>query len=425
MPKRIRATLVGAAAFALALAIFAVTMIQLAVATGEAEAQAVRPPADAAVIENAGGSVRPPPPPEAEGVPRAPGERAPRDFRTEMPPAEAETSLATQGPNSSATLWREVRSGEAHTVSIPNERAGILVQSEGAYWIQWREADGPLIKWGLIAMGGMLAVLVLFYLMRGRIRIEHGKSGITIQRFDGLERFGHWLLAGSFILLALTGLNLLLGKEFLMPLIGKEAFATVSNAGKWVHNNVAWPFMAGLVLVFVLWVFHNMPSKHDIKWLMMAGGLFSEGVHPPSRKFNAGQKLIFWSTILLGGSVSASGIALLFPFELPMFAKTFAVLNSLGAGAVLGAPLPETLTPIQEMQYAQIWHTMVAIAMIVIIIAHIYIGSVGMEGAFDAMGSGQVDRNWAIEHHGLWVEEVEAEARSPGSKPGAAPTPAE
>jgi formate dehydrogenase subunit gamma len=114
-------------------------------------------------------------------------------------------------------------------------------------------------------------------------------------------------------------------------------------------------------------------------------------------------------------------VSLLFPYELPLFAKTFEILNGLGAAAVWGAPLPTELTPLQEMQYAQIWHTIVTLAMIVIIVAHIYIGSLGMEGAFDAMGSGMVDRNWALEHHSLWVEEVESRT---GSAAGAV-TPAE
>jgi len=124
-----------------------------------------------------------------------------------------------------------------------------------------------------------------------------------------------------------------------------------------------------------------------------------KGVHPDAKKFNAGQKLIFWSVVLLGASVSLSGIALLFPFETAMMGKTFAILNN------FGFDLRTDLTAMEEMQYQTIWHTIVAVAMIVIIIAHIYIGSVGMEGAFSAMGSGQVDLNWAKEHHNLWVAE--------------------
>ena len=170
----------------------------------------------------------------------------------------------------------------------------------------------------------------------------------------------------------------------------------------------------GLIMVLVMWVRHNLPSMIDVKWLMQGGGLFSEGVHPPSRKFNAGQKLIFWAVIFLGASVSLSGVSLLFPYEIPVFAKTFAILNAMGAEVFWGAPLETDLTPLVEMQYALIWHAMVALAMIVVNIAHIYIGSMGMEGAFDAMGSGHVDENWAREHHSLWVAEVKGEAGSGG-----------
>jgi formate dehydrogenase subunit gamma len=170
-----------------------------------------------------------------------------------------------------------------------------------------------------------------------------------------------------------------------------------------------------------MWVMRNIPNRHDLVWLAKGGGLFTKGVHPPSKKFNAGQKIIFWSVILLGVSVSASGLSLLFPFEMPLFAKTFEILNGLGAAAVWGEPLPTVLTPHQEMMFAQLWHSIVAFLMMAIIIAHIYLGSIGMEGAFDAMGTGQVDHNWAMEHHSLWVKEVEGEA----APSDAAPAPAE
>jgi formate dehydrogenase subunit gamma len=383
---------------------------------GEALAQSsVRPP------DNAVTNVRPPEQspsnaPSQPGVPRENDAVAP----FEPTPENMASPIGILGPNSDATLWDAVRSGDTFSVSIPDKKAATLVQSYGVSWTGMRAADGPLRTYGGMAIFAVLALLFVFYLFRGRIEIEHGASGQMIERFKPIERFGHWLLAGSFILLALSGLNLLYGRDLLIPILGKENFAAVTLAGKWIHNNVAWAFMLGLVLVFVMWVVHNLPSVNDIKWLMKGGGLFAEGVHPPAKKFNAGQKLIFWSVILLGASVSLSGVSLLFPYELPLFAKTFAILNDLGVAAVWGAPLPTVLTPMEEMQYAQVWHTIVAFAMIVIIIAHIYIGSMGMEGAFDAMGTGMVDRNWAKEHHGLWVEAEDAKANR-----GSAATPAE
>jgi formate dehydrogenase subunit gamma len=164
--------------------------------------------------------------------------------------------------------------------------------------------------------------------------------------------------------------------------------------------------MLALGMIFVMWVAENIPHRSDINWLRQGGGIFSKG-HPPAKKFNAGQKLIFWSVIVLGLSISVSGVSLLFPFELNMFAATFAKINATGIGGMLGfGELRETLAPHEEMQYAQLWHSIISFVLMAIILAHIYIGTVGMEGAYDAMGSGEVEEQWAREHHSLWVAEV-------------------
>jgi formate dehydrogenase subunit gamma len=328
--------------------------------------------------------------------------------------------LGTLGGASDPELWRALRYGEADVTSqVRNPGATLLVQDSGMAWLQFRE--GPLRVYGGYFLLGVIVLLALFYLIRGRIRIEHGKSGVTIERFKAVERFGHWLLAGSFILLGITGLISLFGRMNLIPLIGKESYAMIALGSKWIHNNVSWAFMLALVMVFVMWVVHNLPSRQDLVWLAKGGGIIGKG-HPPAKKFNAGQKLIFWSVIVLGGSISASGLSLLFPFELPMFAATFVKLNALGVPGWFGMePLPEILAPHAEMQLAQVWHAVVSFILMGIILAHIYIGSLGMEGAYDAMGSGEVDLNWAKEHHSLWVEEVQAKD---GKAPQSA-TPAE
>jgi formate dehydrogenase subunit gamma len=299
--------------------------------------------------------------------------------------------------------WRQVRDGIQGYVSIPNKQAGVLIQSGGESWRNFR--NGPLSVWGGWAMLGTIAVLALFFALRGRIRIEHGPSGERIERFNVMERFAHWLTAVSFIVLALTGLNLLYGRYVLLPVIGPEAFAWITQLGKFAHNYVAFAFMLGLVLIFVMWVVHNIPGRQDLTWLAKGGGLFRRGVHPPSKKFNAGQKLLFWVVILGGISLSLSGIALMWPFEFEFFGPTFGFLNTFGFG------LPADVTAMQEMQLSQAWHAIVALVLTAVIIAHIYIGSVGMEGAFDAMGSGLVDKNWAREHHNLWVAELEGRSR--------------
>ena len=164
--------------------------------------------------------------------------------------------------------------------------------------------------------------------------------------------------------------------------------------------------MIALVIVFVLWVYHNIPNRTDLVWIKQGGGIFSDA-HPPARKFNFGQKIIFWGVIVLGASVSASGLSLLFPFEIPMFAKTFAILNDTGLPQAFGLGTLQTeMSPQQEMQLAQAWHAIVSFVMMAMIIAHIYIGSVGMEGAYSAMGNGEVDEKWAHQHHSIWYDEV-------------------
>ncbi len=328
--------------------------------------------------------------------------------------------LGTLGGSSDPELWRALRFGEANVTSTSRGPAATtLIQDGGMRWLLFRQ--GPLATYGSYLLGGTLVLLALFYLIRGRIRIDGEKTGRRIERFKAIERFGHWMLAGSFILLGITGLISLFGRKVLIPAFGHDAFSTVALASKWVHNNVSWAFMIALVMIFVMWVIHNLPDRTDINWLLKGGGIFSKG-HPPAKKFNAGQKLIFWSVIVLGTSISVSGLSLLFPFEINMFAATFDKLNSFGISAALGlGELPTTLAPHEEMQLAQLWHAIVSFVLMAIIFAHIYIGSVGMEGAYDAMGSGEVEEQWAREHHSLWVDEVKAkEAAAPESA-----TPAE
>lgn len=350
------------------------------------------------------------------------GETVDNSFRSqEMGNAEGAAALTDQlgtlGGISQSDEWRALRYGKADvTVSSRSPAADVLVQDGGMKWLNFR--SGPLSTYGGWLLIGMLFVLALFYLLRGKIRIDGELTGRKVLRFAAIERFAHWLLGGSFILLALTGLFQLFGRHFIIPLIGNKAFAPAAIAGKWVHNNVSWAFMIGLIMVTVLWIAHNIPNKHDLKWLAVGGGLFSKGVHPPAKKFNAGQKLIFWSVVVLGVSISVSGVSLLFPFELPMFAPTFAKLNALGLSQLFGfGELPTVLSPHAEMQLAQTWHAIIAFVFIAIIIAHIYLGSVGMQGAFDAMGTGEVDEQWAKEHHGLWLAEVKAKAAETQTTP--------
>ncbi len=259
-------------------------------------------------------------------------------------------------------------------ITIPDQKASNLIQPEGR---DFRVYHQRTLYWiGAIAVLGMVGLLAVFYLARGTIRIEKGRSGKTILRFGGFDRFVHWLTASTFVILGISGLNVAFGKSVLMPLIGPDAFAAFSQLAKYAHNYLSFPFTVGIVLTFLIWVKDNIPNSVDVAWFKAGGGLLGNG-HPPAAKFNGGQKIIFWSVVLVGGAIAISGYFLIFPFY---------------------------WTQIGGMQLAQVIHGVLGVVLIAIILAHIYIGTIGMEGAFDAMGTGKVDLNWAREHHSLWAE---------------------
>ena len=311
-------------------------------------------------------------------------------------------------------FWRNVRRGSRGLTTLPDRKSDALIQSSGQRWRIFREQSLP--RYGIWGLSGICVILALFFMIRGPILIETGYSGSSILRFCSIERFAHWLLALSFLVLAVTGLNILYGSDTIKPLIGHVAFAKVTAYGKWLHDFTGYAFIAGLMLILLVWIRDNIPNRDDLHWLARAGGLFSRGVHPPAHRFNAGQKIIFWFVILAGASMSFSGICLLFPFTFSPFAETFAVIN------LFGLRLPTDLSPLQEMQLTHAWHAVLGIFMIVVIIAHIYLASVGMEGAFDGMASGYVDENWAREHHALWMAELNTEPSSDGVERPETPT---
>ncbi|MFY8040566.1 MAG: formate dehydrogenase subunit gamma [Bosea sp. (in: a-proteobacteria)] len=260
-------------------------------------------------------------------------------------------------------------------VTIPDAKSATLIRPAGREWREFHQGTMHLI--GGIAILGMLVLLVVFYFTRGKIMISSGPTNRTITRFGSFDRFVHWTTAGCFIVLALSGLNITFGKSILIPLLGESAFAATAQLGKYAHNYLAFPFMIGLALMFLIWVKDNIPGMIDVQWFAQGGGLIGKG-HPKAKRFNGGQKMVFWSVILGGAALSVSGWYLLFPYT---------------AGGVL------------NLQFWNVVHGVVSMLLIGAMLAHAYIGSIGMEGAFDAMGSGEVDLNWAKEHHSLWVED--------------------
>jgi formate dehydrogenase subunit gamma len=292
-------------------------------------------------------------------------------------------------------LLNALKEGDKITgrISIPDAMAASLIQPAGRDWRDFQRSKLPII--GGVAIIGMVALLALFLLVRGRIRIDSGFSGTKIQRFASVDRFAHWLTASCFVILALSGLNIGFGRILILPLFGAQAFATLSAYAKLAHNYLAFPFMLGLLIMFVIWVKDNIPGKLDLDWLKQGGGLLSRGKHLPAPRFNAGQKGIFWVVIVGGTLMSVSGWFELFPY---------------------------VSANVTALQFWTVAHAVIAMLLIAVMMAHIYIGTIGMEGAFDAMGTGEVDLNWAKEHHSLWVEEEQAKGQaSAGNTPRAVP----
>jgi formate dehydrogenase subunit gamma len=312
---------------------------------------------------------------------------APLYAQQPSPPVDPEASKVSE-----QMLLQQSRRIEGQ-IDLLNETAAVLEQPAGRVWTYFHEV---LLRWiGAIAIIGVIVVLAIGYFLIGRLRISAGRSGIKVLRFTSFERFSHWLTATSFVLLALTGLNITFGRPLLLPLMGPDAFSTFSEAAKYVHNFISFAFVLGLVLIVAIWMKDNIPRKVDWIWLKEGGGFISSK-HPTAGRFNAGEKLVFWLALGAGAAVAVSGFLLLFPFY---------------------------GTDIAGMQIAQVVHSIIAVLFIALIIGHIYIGTLGMEGAFEAMGTGSVDLNWAKEHHGLWLEEQAAKGHRLTLPPS--PSPAE
>jgi formate dehydrogenase subunit gamma len=270
--------------------------------------------------------------------------------------------------------------------TIPDTKSYVLEHPAGR---DWREFHTVTLKWiGGISVLGMIALLAIFYLWRGSMKVRSGFSGVKILRFKMFERFTHWLTAVTFIILGITGLNITFGRTMLLPWMGPETFSTWSEWAKYSHNYLSFAFTIGVVLMFLMWVGENFPTAADAEWVKQGGGMFDKDdkSHPPAYKFNAGQKILYWLVILASVAMVISGFMLMFPFY---------------GGLTVG-----------NMELAAIFHGVVGVLFVALILAHIYLGTLGMEGAFEAMSDGNVDLNWAKEHHSLWVEEEMGSGRA-------------
>ncbi len=344
--------------------------------------------------------------PAAQPAPAAPAaQAAPSVAQPSADDSQAKRQAVQPGNN--APVWREVRSGESNYTSIKGPETGVLIQQQARFFGQdamstageaWRKyRNGPVTFYG-----GWLVVLVAvliggFYLWKGPIRLHNPPSGRTMLRFTALERWAHWSVAISFCVLGISGLIMLFGKHILLPVIGYTLFAWLTMLMKNLHNFIGPLFILSIVLMAVIYVRYNFPAASDIKWLMSLGGLLS-GKPVPAGRFNAGEKGWFWAgLVVLGTVMSVSGLIMLFP--------NFEQVRS-------------------TMQQANIVHGVGSIIFIAMSLAHIYLGTIGMEGAYEGMRTGYVDEEWAREHHELWYDDVKSGRVKAGGEPApVAPQP--
>ncbi len=305
----------------------------------------------------------------------ADGEKAGQNF----------SPLGVESP--AADLWRAVRQrnpeGGENLVGrsqVKGPNASTLINVGGQEWRNWR--NSKLIPYSMYALGGMLLVIVLFRLIRGKIKIKAGRSGKKIKRFTNFQRFVHWTVAILFVILGITGVILTLGRYGLLPLIGKEAFGFIAYYGKLLHNYLGPVFSVMLVVMLFTFIKGNMFNWTDIKWFLKGGGLF--GGHASAGRYNGGEKAWYWIAMLAGIVVVISGLILNFPQLIP-------ILNLSS----------------EQFQQAQFLHAVGSIGLFVVSFGHIYMGTFAMEGAFEAMRTGECDSNWAKEHHDIWYEELQ------------------
>jgi formate dehydrogenase subunit gamma len=304
-------------------------------------------------------------------------------------PKPAAGSTAVPGWNN-PPAW-DAASERPQYASIPGTEKNRLIQGAGREWREFH--NGPLTRIGGWLLVVVLALITLFYLLRGPMKLHGAPSGRLIERFNAVERTAHWVMAISFVFLALTGTVILFGKHVVLPWLGYTGFSWLTIVSKNIHNFVGPLFIFSLIVMVLIYVKDNVPAAHDLGWLAKAGGMFG-GAEVPSGRFNAGEKVWFWGgMVVLGAVVSITGLILDFP--------------NWEQGR-------------EAMQQSNVIHAIAAVFFIAGSFGHMYLGTIGMQGAYRAMRDGYVDETWAKEHHALWYEDVKAGKRPEKITGGAA-----
>ncbi|MEO8136062.1 MAG: formate dehydrogenase subunit gamma [Betaproteobacteria bacterium] len=284
-------------------------------------------------------------------------------------------------PGNNAPVWREVRSGQEQTTSIPGRETNILVQTEGQMWRAKRNGFWSIISgWALVGLVGLLALAHWYF---GPNYLHEPETGRKVLRFTPWQRGVHWSTAISFSVLAISGLIMLFGKNVLLPLIGYTLFSWLAVIAKNLHNFVGPLFLISILVLAVTFVRDNIPTASDMAWLTRLGGLIGKSKgEPPSGKFNAGEKLWFWGgAITLGLIVGITGLIL----DFPNFDQTRST-----------------------MQTSNIIHLISTTLLMLGGLGHIYLGTLSTPGAYEGMKTGLVDETWAKEHHRDWYNDIKS-----------------
>ncbi len=295
-------------------------------------------------------------------------------------------------PGNNAPMWRQVGAGATGFTSLPTPEAGNLIQpfvqypgstltNAGEAWRQVR--NNWIIPYGAAVMLIVLGAIAIFYWRKGSLPLHGAETGRKIERFTPLERSAHWANAIAFCILAVSGLVMAFGKFVILPVVGATLFGWLTFALKNAHNFAGPVFAVSLVVVIITFARDNLPRAEDLRWLVHGGGLFG-GKEIASHRFNAGEKVLFWAGVFLLGLVVV------------------------GSGLVLDKLLPSLVYERGTMQIAHMVHAAAAMLMMAMFLGHIYMGTIGMQGAYKAMRTGYVDETWAKEHHELWLDDIQS-----------------
>ena len=324
-------------------------------------------------------------------------------------PDETNAQRGKSQPGNNAPVWRAVRdSGNTPgTTTAAGPEAGTLIQSftqyPGSRYTTAGEAWRQVRNNWIVPYAGALLLLVvvaiaLFYWRRGSMGGHVPDTGRMIERFTYFERAAHWSVAISFVVLAGSGVVMAFGRFFLLPIIGGTLFGWLSYALKTLHNFAGPLFAVALLVLIATYVRDNFPRSGDLDWLAKGGGMFGER-EVPSHRFNAGEKVVFWGGVFVLG------------------------LTVAGSGLWLDKVIPGLAYLRADMQVAQMIHGVASVLMMALFCGHIYLGTIGMKGAYQGMRTGYVDEGWAKEHHELWHDDIKA-GRIPAQRTPVAPSAA-